>query len=428
MLGSALRKGITISRIAAEDRARLGRFMGDNARETASGVSVSPAKAMLASSVYTAVTLTADTMGAMPIRFIANIDSARTPVTPRNVSALTGPKANADQTLQDLIQTINMSLDLWGEAFIYPRRTNGGDVLELWPLDPDRVTEIDRIEDGDGMLGLRFRVDGWKQGDGWIENRPGKPVELIHIKLNTLPGRIRGLSPIAMQAELIGMSLSAQEHAARFLGEGVHMSGTIETPAELDPDEARELWDGFQLSHAGPKKAGRVGVLTAGATFKTISIPPNELQFLEQMKYADQKIGAIYKAPPHLMGDVERSTSWGAGIEEQTNNGVKFALLNRARKIETPFEAALMEGQGVAMRFAMNGLLRGVAKDRAEFYRILWNLGVLTQNDIRGFEDMAPIDGGDQVFVPLNMAPLGSVPEAQKARVALMAELIGEGR
>jgi len=228
----------------------------------------------------------------------------------------------------------------------------------------------------------------------------------------------------------VGMSLSSQEHAARFLGDGVHMTGTIETAAELDEDEAKELWNNFQLSHAGPSKAGRVGVLTGGATFKTMSIPPSELQFMEQMKLTDQRLHSIYRVPPHLVGDVERSTSWGAGIEEQTNNWVKFRLINLARKIESAHEPVLLGGVPGEMRMMMNGLLRGVAKDRAEFYRILWNMGVLTQDDILGFEDMPPLpDGrGQQTFVPLNVGPLGETPEALSMRARAVLQLLGEGR
>lgn len=431
MLGSALRKGIAVNRIASEREAWRGRnpWPTRNDYPTVAGVKVSPSTAMIAASVYTAVTLNSDTMGALPIRFIDREDAARLPATPPGVPALTGPRANPFQTLQDVVQTVMLSQDLWGEAFLYPRRSRAGDVIEVWPIDPDRITEVERLEDGKGSLGLRFRVDGWPDNNGWIENRPGRPVEMLHIPLRTLPGRIRGISPVAMQAELLGMSLSAQEHASRFLGDGVHLSGTIETAADLDPTEAKELWDNFQRVHAGPKTAGRVGVLTGGATFKTITIPPNELQFLEQMKYADQKITALYRVPPHLVGDVEKQTSWGSGVEEQTNNWVKFSLLGRGTKIEGVIEADLLAGTPYQMRFQFNGLLRGVAKDRAEFYRILWNLGVFSPNDIASLEDLPPIEGGDQRFIPLNMVPLGEAPDpAMSSRAQLLAGLLVGGR
>jgi len=430
MLGSAIRKAITVTMLPDERPVR--RLLGGSV-PTAAGVRVGPDVALTASAVYGAVTLTADTMASLPLRFLDEEDESRVPVKPADLSALTGRKVNAFQNRVDFIQTTYMSMLLHGEALLYPRWTNGGDCAELWPIDPQRVVEAERLDGESGSVGLRFRIDGWHEHDGWAENRPGRPVQLVHVPLHVLPGRIRGLSPIGVQAELIGMSLSSQEHAARFLGDGVHMTGTIETPADLDDADAKELWENFQRMHGGPKKAGRVGILTNGAAFKSVTIPPKELEFLEQMKLTDSRIhSAIYRVPPHLMGDTEKSTSWGTGIEEQTNNWVKFRLLSLAKKVEAAIESTLLAETRLTMRFAMNGLLRGVAKDRAEFYRILWNMGVLSQDDILGFEDMPPLpDGtGQQRYIPLNVVPLGETRDdaSLQSRARLALELLSEGR
>lgn len=430
MLGSALRKAFVVTRLS--DRSPLS-LLGQS-WATAAGVTVSPERALTASAVYGATTLTADTMASLPIRFLEKDDANRVPVQPPEAQALTGPLANALQTPFDLIQTVLLSMLLWGESFVFPRRLRSGEVFELWPIDPARIVEVERVEGQAGMQGLRFRIDDWDENDGWAENRPGRPVQMIHIPLHVLPGRIRGLSPIAQMAELVGMSLSAQEHAARFLGDGVHMTGTIEVPGELEQDEAKELWENFQRAHAGPRKAGRVGVLTAGAKFTNVTIPPKELEFLEQMKLTDNRIGTtVYRVPPHLMGDVERSTSWGAGIESQTANWVKFRLLSLAMKLEGAFGAALLAGTPYQMRLVMNGLLRGIAKDRAEFYKMLWNMGALSQDEIRAFEDMAPLpDGQGQGYrIPLNTEPIDAEAERLdelSSRVDVLGELLAEGR
>ena len=429
MLGSALRKGLTVNMLPGEKRLT---FLNAG-QSTASGVKVGPETAMTASAVYGAVTLTADTMASLPVRFLLEDDADRLPQAPPNLSALTGSgKVNPFQNRVDFIQTVYISMLLYGECFLYPRRNNGGDAFEIYPLDPARVSEVERLDGENGSIGLRFRIDDWNANDGWVENRPGRPAGMVHIPLHVMPGRLRGLSPVSQMAELIGMSLSSQEHASRFLGDGVHMTGTIETTGDMTPDQAKELWENFQRMHAGPKKAGRVGILTSGAQFKSVTIPPKELEFLEQMKLSDSRIhSAVYRVPPHLMGDVERSTSWGTGIEEQTNNWVKFRLLSLAKKVEAEIEATLLPPK-MQMKFAMNGLLRGVAKDRAEFYRLLWNMGVLSQDDILGFEDMPPVpDGkGKQRYVPLNMAPLGEPQDAGSlnARARLAVELLAEGR
>ena len=234
---------------------------------------------------------------------------------------------------------------------------------------------------------------------------------MLHIPLMTLPGRIKGLSPIAQAAEQIGMTLSSQEHAARFLGDGVHMSGTIETPEPLEKEDAEDLWEGFQKVHAGPSKAGRVGILTGGAKFNTITIPPAELQFLEQMKYGDRKIATLYGVPPHMVGDVERSTSWGTGIEEQTQGFVQYTLLPIIKKVEQGVESAFLRGTDLQMRFEVKGLLRGSVKDRIELHKALYSMGAASANTILASEDMPPIAGdeGDRRYVPLNLRPADQV-------------------
>jgi HK97 family phage portal protein len=276
------------------------------------------------------------------------------------------------------------------------------------------VVDVEATPTGDRV---KFTLaDGTK-----LENQAGKPPKMIHIPHVVSPGRVKGISPIEQQAELVGMSLSSQEHAARFLGEGVHLTGAIETPQPLDPEQAKDLWDGFQKLHAGPRRTGRVGVLTGGASFRTLTIPPAELQFLEQMQYSDRKISSIYRVPPHMLGDVERSTSWGSGIEEQTIQFVQHTLIPIARKLEVALNHALLAGTNYELKFAFQGLLRGSVTNRAEFYTKLWQLGALSADDILALEDMPPVPaggGGDLRYVPLNFTPAGAAGDLEPAALA----------
>ncbi len=392
VLGRALRKTLTI---VASERPRWPLTAGP---KTAAGVRVSSAMAATAAAVYAATSLNAQTVATLPIDFLDATDDQRIPQQPPAVRAL-WTRPNPDQTLSAFIETLVMSLMLWGNFYGFIRRNEAGDVVEIWPIDPERVTEIERIDE-DGQLGLRFRVEDF----GWVTNRPGKPIEMLHIPWIALPGRIRGMSPVEFNAELIGMSLSSQEHAARFLGDGAHMSGQIETAAELNREDAKELLDNFNLGHAGPGKAGRVGVLSGGAKFTTITIPPNELQFLEQMQFTDRKITSIYRAPPHMVGDLEKSTSFGTGLEEIVKGYAVFTIVAIAKKIEDAVESTLLAGTQIQMRFQVNGLLRGSVKDRAEFYRVMQGLGWMSANEGRALEDMPPVPGphGNRYYVPLN--------------------------
>ena len=417
MLGRALRKGLTVPKLTPDSPFHL-----HTGRATAAGVRVSPESALAASSVYSATSLIAQTIASLPIRFVKRGDVERIPQKPEEARAI-WDRPNPIQTTTGLIETAVLSQLLWGNAYIYPRRDRAGRAFQLWPIDPERVTEIEMIGSGEGV---RFKVQDFED----VENVTGKPANLIHIPDMMAPGRLKGISRIEQLAELVGMSLSAQEHAAQFLGQGVHMSGTIEVPKPMKQSQAQELWETFSLRHAGPKNAGRVGILTDGATFKGTTIPPAELQFLEQMQYSDQKIASIYRVPPHMVGDITNSTSWGTGIEEQTIQFVQHTLLPIMRKFEEAVEATLLAGTDYQMRFVAAGLLRGNVAARTGMYTALWNIGVLSADDIRALEDMAPLPGGlgTTHYVPLNFAPVGTDPASIPSPAKLLMQLIGEGR
>lgn len=418
MLGRTLRKGLSIS--ASEKPALLSA----GGYSTVAGITVSPARALAASAVYSATSLIAQTIASLPIRILERNDESRVPQKPVQARVL-WDRPNPFQTTTSFMETAVMSVLLWGNAYLAPRYRNSGEAFELWPLDPDRVESIEPVEAG-GTVNLRYKVADWET----VTNAPGKPAGMIHLTDLTIPGRIKGLSRIEALAELVGMSLSAQEHAARFLGDGVHMSGTIETANSLNREQATDLYNSFMKMHAGPSKAGRVGVLTGGAKFNALTIPPAELQFLEQMKYSDAKIAGIYRVPPHMIGDVERSTSWGTGIEEQTIQFVQHTLLPLIRKFEEAFEATLLAGTNYQVRFVTTGLLRGNMAARQAFYQALWNLGAISGDEIRRFEDLPPIpDGrGSEYYRPLNTVPLGEqVAPSDVAKLLAVQLALGAG-
>ena len=362
-----------------------------------SSEAVTPSSSMQRTAVYAATTIIAQSIGMLPVKFLERGDRSRTPQYPEAVRAL-WTEPNPDQTRSAFFETVTMSLLLWGNAYCVPVRDDRGNLIAIWPVDPDRVLEIRRGADGSTLI---YHVQGF---DAPMVNTPGRAPQMLHLKGITMPGRVQGISPI-MQAKLtIELNQSAEMHAARFLSQGVHMSGTIETPAELSQQQARELWDAFQLRHGGNEHAGKVGVLAGGATFKSASLPPAELQFLEEMEFSDKRIYSIFRVPAFLIGQaVEAGAYAGAGLEEQEKAFAKYTLQPWITKIEQGVEAAFLHGTATQMRFNMNAHLRPNARDRADFYTRMFQIGVFSRNDIREHEDMPPVENGDTYYVPLNM-------------------------
>jgi HK97 family phage portal protein len=428
---SGASKTLTIN---ASERSQ-GLLASAGGRPTRAGISVGPTSALRAAAVSSAVTLNAQTVAMMPITFRTRGDRTRTPVYPLEVRPL-WEQPNPDQTLSAFVETIVMSLQLHGGFYGAVQRNRREQPIAIWPIDPARVADVDRLEDERGST-LRFRVLGYRRnwgddhdGEPFLYNEPDRPAEVLFIPWITLPGRIKGIDPIAHHAELIGMSLSSQQHAAGFLGDGVHMSGVLNAPSVETKADAKELWENFNLMHQGPAQAGRVGVLAGDATFTPLTIPPQTMQFLEQMQYSDRKIASIYRVPPHMVGDTEKSTSWGTGLEEGTKGFVTFTSIPIAIKIEQAVIKWLMPGGGVQMKFNANGLLRGSVKDRGDFYQALFGMGALNADGMLELEDLPPLpDGrGSTYLTQLNMADAeGRRAAVQRQQAQTLKELIDAG-
>jgi HK97 family phage portal protein len=371
---------------------------------------ITPASSMQRTAVYSSTTIIAQSIGTLPVRFVARDDKQRTTQYPEAVRAL-WTEPNPDQTRNAFWETCVMSLLLWGNFYGVPVRNDRGDLIAIWPLDPDRLWEIERAADGVTLL---YHVHGFESP---LVNTPGKPHQMLHIKGITLPGRIQGISPITQARLTLDLNQSAELHAARFLSQGVHMSGTIEVPTDLTREAAEELWAAFQMRHGGNDNAGKVGILTGGASFKTITIPPSELQFLEQMEFSDKRIYSIYRVPAFLIGQaIDAGAYAGAGLEEQEKAYAKYTLQPWITKIEQSIEATFLRDTNVQMKFNMNAHLRPNTRDRAEFYSRMFAIGVYSQNDIREKEDEAPIEGGDTYYVPLNYTATGAPPVTEGSR------------
>jgi HK97 family phage portal protein len=164
----------------------------------------------------------------------------------------------------------------------------------------------------------------------------------------------------------------------------------------------------WKAKHSGAAQAHDVAVLGAGVTFQPVSFPPEDVQFVESRKFQIDEIARIYGIPPHMLFQTDRSTSWGTGIEQQGLGFVVYTLRPWLTRFEQRISRLLPNPQYV--KFAVEGLLRGDTKGRYESYAIARNWGWMSVNEIRGHEDLPPIEGGDQYLSPLNMAPIGADP------------------
>jgi HK97 family phage portal protein len=204
--------------------------------------------------------------------------------------------------------------------------------------------------------------------------------------------------------------MAADRYAANHFSKGAAPSGALQVPsmpAEVSQEVVDRLRTEFMNRHSGTDNAGKPMVLTGGTTWNQISLSPEASQLLETRKFERAEIASIYRVPPFMIGDVERSTSWGTGIEQQGIGFVTYTLRPWLIRVERADSALLPRPQYVQKN--VDALIRGDLKSRYEVYTMGRNAGILSQNEIREKEDLPPIPDGDTYLTPLNMSTGGPV-------------------
>jgi HK97 family phage portal protein len=179
--------------------------------------------------------------------------------------------------------------------------------------------------------------------------------------------------------------------------------GTIEVEDELDEDETIALARAWKQAHQGISRANLPAVLSGGAKFNPITINPRDSQFLESRQYSQGEIaGMIFRVPPHMIGIIDRSTSWGTGIAQQEQGYVTNTLGGYLGRLEEALTALMPAGQVV--KFNVNARLRGDKLQRYQAYSLGTLGGWLSADDVRADEDMPPLpDGqGGNYMIPVN--------------------------
>lgn len=233
------------------------------------------------------------------------------------------------------------------------------------------------------------------------------PRDVLHIPGLGFDGLV-GYSPIAMAKNAIGLAIAAEEYGSKFYANGAAPSGVLEHPGTIkDPSRVRESW---QNTFGGSGNSNKVAVLEEGMKYTPISISPNEAQFLETRKFQINEIARIFRVPPHMVGDLEKSSF--SNIEQQSLEFVKYTLDPWVIRWEQSIQRTLFtteEKKSYFVKFNVEGLLRGDYASRMQGYATARQNGWMSANDIRELENLDLIpdeDGGNLYLINGNMLPL----------------------
>jgi HK97 family phage portal protein len=363
------------------------------------GRSITPEAAMRTSAVYSCVRVISESIGAIPCHVYERTGpKSRRLATDVAQYALLHDTPNTFQTPFVFKMTLGAQCSLWGNFVALIVRTKGGDPLELVPVAAKDV----EIRFDVATRRKRFKVNGLLVDDG----------EVIHVPALGWDGLV-GLSPIAQARNTIGNALAADEFMRTFVENGTKLAGVLQHPDKLGEDALKHLRESWTQIYAGAMNAGKVAILEEGMSFKELTMPLEDAQFIESRKFSVSDIARIFRVPPHMIGDLEKATF--SNIEQQSIDFVTHTLMPWLVRIEEEFNRKLFirgdERSRFYAKFNADALQRGDMKSRYDAYRIGREASFLCPDDIRALEDLDPVPNGKgQGFIePLNFKPLGSV-------------------
>lgn len=397
-------KGIFRSRDKPENKVLGGGYSFLMGSSTA-GKNVTERSAMQMTAVYSCVRILAEAVAGLPLHLYRyKEDNGKEKAIDHTLYHLLHDEPNPEMSSFVFRETLMTHLLLWGNAYAQIIRNGKGEVIALYPLIPNRMT-VNRDENGQLYYEYSSASDD-------INSNSSRTVVLMPRDVLHIPGLgfdgLVGYSPIAMAKNAIGMAIACEEYGAKFFANGAAPSGVLEHPGTIkDPKKVREAW---QSQFGGSSNAGRVAVLEEGMKYTPISISPEQAQFLETRKFQINEIARIFRIPPHMVGDLEKSSF--SNIEQQSLEFVKYTLDPWVIRWEQSLMRSLLsndEKKEYFIKFNLEGLLRGDYESRMKGYSIGRQNGWMSANDIRELENLDRIsreDGGDLYLVNGNMLPL----------------------
>jgi len=365
---------------------------------TSSGKVVNERTAIQTTAVYACVRVLAEAIAALPLHTYKYTDNGKEKALDHNLYHILHNEPNPEMTSFVFRETLMGHLLLYGNAYAQIIRDGRGKVIALYPLLPDKMI-VDRTEKGNLIYqynkeGLIFQL---------------RSEEVLHIPGLGFDGLV-GYSPIAMAKNAIGMAIATEEYGAKFFSNGANPGGVLEHPGVVkDPARIRESWNSV---YQGSGNAHKVAVLEEGMKFQSIGIPPEQAQFLETRKFQLNEIARIFRVPPHMIGDLEKSSF--SNIEQQSLEFVMYTLDPWVVRWEQAINRALLstlEKKEYFIKFNVNGLLRGDYQSRMAGYAVARQNGWLSADDIRELEDMNKLpngSGGDKYLVNGNMIDISN--------------------
>ncbi len=373
---------------------------------TSSGKVVTERTAMQMTAVYACVRILSEAIAGLPLNLYRyNGDGGKEKAFSHPLYLLLHDEPNPEMSSFVFRETLMTHLLLWGNAYAQIIRNGKGEIVALYPLMPNKMT-VNRDDNGQLYYIYQKSMDeaAPKTKDFYVRLENS---DVLHIPGLGFDGLV-GYSPIAMAKNAIGLAIATEEYGSKFFANGAAPSGVLEHPGTIkDPSKIRDSW---MSQFGGSANSGKIAVLEEGLKYTPISISPEQAQFLETRKFQINEIARIFRVPPHMVGDLDKSSF--SNIEQQSLEFVKYTLDPWVVRWEQSIQRTLLtpsEKKNYFVKFNVEGLLRGDYQSRMNGYATARQNGWMSANDIRELENLDRIpaeEGGDLYLVNGNMIPI----------------------
>lgn len=366
---------------------------------TSAGQAVTPEKAMRVAAVFACIRIRSGAIANMPMGIKRRVDDrTREDATTHPTWKVFNRKPNVWQLPRQFKAMMEANVLLRGHAEAVKVTGVGGRLTGLIPLHPDRVERRQRDD-----LALEY-VWTRKDGQRFVFGQP----EIFSLTGLSLDG-VNGLGAISYAREAIGLSLAMEQHGGTTFRNGANVSGAFSLPAGRTLTEAQTGALKAQLDEfrQGGAREGRVIILEDGMEYKQMALSAEDAQWLDARKFSRSDIAMFFGVPPHLIGDTDKATSWGTGLETMSQGFVSFTLEDSLTMWEEAINLQCIDidrEPDIYCRFNRNALVRGDLKSRWEAYVKGLQWGVHSPNDVRAMEDENPRPDGDVYYDPPNTA------------------------
>jgi len=359
--------------------------------ESASGIPMSWMRAIRLSATFACVKVIGNGLAQVPFGVYYEDDRKKILDKNHNLYYILHDAPNKYQTSFTFLHTIGVHLALTGNAFIFISRTRRR-IYGLYLLNPGSVS---------------IKTDGWEptyqvtkpDGSSGIYGQD----EVWHIT-TTQWEHARGLDTVSIARDVLGLSAATENFGSGFFSAGGRPSAIIEVPNTLTP-EKRKVFEQEWIEVMSGNQGGKTAFLQGTWNYKPIQSANDQNQFLETRNFQIEEVCRVFGVNPILIFHSDKTATY-ASAEQMFLSHIVHTLSPLYRNIEQSANLFLLSKEdrdkGYFTKFNSNALLRGAAKDRSEFYKNMRNIGGMTINEIRELEDMNPVEGGDEVYAPLN--------------------------